>query len=494
MDYDELEFKYNTLNKQFELFKSIVKPNNDIGLKVDLSKLEKIINEHITETLKKNAPPNFPELFYDFKYEYSKFREFILYDHLIGRNIVGLGGGFSSGKSSFLNSLMDEYILPEEIDPSTSVPSYIVYDKETAVYGVNIFDSKLTLRLKDIRKIAHGFGEEIDEVNSTVSEEITLGHILKSMFIATPLQEYKHIAFLDTPGYSKPDTEAYSAKTDEKIARAQLNSSNYIIWFVQATDGTIREEDINFINTLKQEIPKLIIVNKADKVTKTQFEDIVKEIKNKLDVKGIGYLDVLTYSSNEPTNYDSKKIKEYILNWDTAVYEATFAHNFKVLFVKCKEYYENVIDEESRRLNRLQKALTLSDDTIVTECLTSLVSEIKRNISELKNISQNLKKLQDEFFSEIKYIADLVSISMPEPSEIDLIKDKVKDPLEVLEEFKKKQGINNTLDLTMILRDTYRDINPVINRTMGNSNYKEEIYDIIEENFVIDKNKIKFGK
>lgn len=494
MDYDELEFTYNTLKKEFELFKKIVKPNDDVKLKVDLTKIEKIINENITQTLEKNAPPNLPELFFDFKYEYSKFREFILYDHLIGKNIIALGGGFSSGKSSFLNSLMDEYILPEAIDPSTSVPAYIVYDKETAVYGVNVFDSKLSIELKNIKTIAHGFGEVFDEVAGTVSGEVTLGHILKSMFIATPLQEYKHIAFLDTPGYSKSDTEAYSAKTDEKIARVQLNSSKYILWFVQATDGTIREEDIKFINTLRPEIPKLIIVNKADNVIEADLKNIVKEIKDRLDIKGINYIDILTYSCNEPTNYESKKIKEYISNWDNAAYESTFAHNFKVIFVKCKEYYEDVINEESRRLNRLQKALTLSDDVTVTECLTSLVLEIKHNISELKNISKNLKKLQDKFFTEIKYISDLVGISMPEPSEIDLIKDKVKDPLEVIEEFKKKQGITNTLDLTMILSDAYRDINPVINRTIGNIDYKEEVYSMIEENLIIDKSKIKFGK
>ena len=494
MKFEERELQYLKIKEQFELLKNISKPNHDTLLKVNLNKLEKTINEHLPNTLVKNAPPNFPALYFDFKYEYSKFREFILYEHLIGKNIVALGGGFSSGKSSFLNSLMGKPLLPSEIDPSTSVPAYIVNGKETAVYGVNVFNSRIDMKVQDIKVISHGFGRIRDDNDDIISEEVTLGHILKSIFLAIPLQSYQHLALLDTPGYSKAETASYSAKTDEKIARAQLNSSNYILWFIQADAGTITDEDINFINTLKKEIPKLIIINKADRTTKENIQSIIEKVKGVLDIKGIQYVDVLAYSRSKSHNFDGEKIKEYLEQWDKAIYESTFAYNFKVLFVKCKEYYEDIIDEESRRLNRLQKSLTLSDDPTVTECLASLVSEIKSNIAELKDISKKLKELQDEFFTEIKSIADLVGIAMPEPSEIDLIKDKIKDPLKVLEDFKKKQGMNNPVDLTTILRDTYRGINPVINRTVGNSDYKEEVCDLLKENLVIDKSKIKFGK
>jgi GTPase Era involved in 16S rRNA processing len=494
MEFDELESKYEKLQSQFQLFKNIIKSEDNINLKVDLSKIEKIINETLPNALEKNAPPNFPELFFDFKYEYSKFKDFILYEQLIGKSIVALGGSFSSGKSSFLNSLMKKSILPSEIDPSTSVPAYIVNGEDTKIYGINVFDSKIEMGLKDIKAISHGFGEEIDENQNVTSEEVTLGHILESIFLVTPLQTYKNIAFLDTPGYSKPDTTAYSSKTDEKIARVQLNSSDYILWFVKIDDGTIKDDDINFINTLKKEIPKLIIVSKADKLPQDDVNKIVKEVKEMLDIKGIQYVDVLSYSRKKPNDFDSKKIKEYIEKWDGRVQESTFAYNFKVLFVKCKEYYEDIIEDESRRLNRLNTALTLSENDTVTECLSSLQIEIKKNIKELKSINEKLKKLQNGFFTEIKFISDVVGIKMPEPSEIDLIKDKVKDPLKVVEEFKKKHGINNSDDLTMILTDTYSSINPVIDRTLGNSDYKEEVYDMLEENLIVDKSKIKFGK
>ncbi|MGL4876410.1 MAG: dynamin family protein [Clostridium sp.] len=493
MKFNNVESEYKKLEEQFNLFKNITKSNNATVLKVNLNKLEKMINDTLPNNLSENAPPNFPQVYFDFKYEYSRFKEFILYEHIIGKIIVALGGGFSSGKSSFLNSLMKKPILPSEIDPSTSVPAYIVNGIENQVYGVNAFDAKINMGLKDIKVISHGFGEVINEEDEIISQEITLGHILKSLFLVTPLQTYKNIAFLDTPGYSKPDTETYSAKTDEKIARVQLNSSNYILWFVQADSGIISEEDINFINTLNREIPKLIIVNKADKRTKRDLDSIIEKIKEVLDLKGIQYVDVLTYSRSKANDFDSAKIKAYLEKWNGEVYEANFAYNFKKLFVECKEYYEKIINEEGKRLNRLNRAITLSENDTVTECLSSLINEIKRNIVKLKDISSKLKELQDEFFKEIKSIADIVGIQMPEPSEIDFIKNKIQNPLEVIKSVNKKNGIKTDINLSSLMKDVFSNVISILNKVEGGSEYKNELLNEMKKNTQIEESKIRFN-
>lgn len=488
MQSDERKFK-----QQFELLKDVINPNTDAGLKVDLSNIEKIINEKLPDTLEKNAPTNFPELYFDFKYEYSKFREFILYEHLMGKKIVALGGGFSSGKSSFLNSLIGKKILPQDINPSTSVPAYIVNGSDESVYGVNVFDSKIKMDIGNVKVISHGFGEIRNDEDDLISGEVTLGHILKSIFLSTPLQTYKNIAFLDTPGYSKAETESYSAKTDEKIARAQLNSSDYILWFIQSDAGTITEEDINFINSLKKEIPKLIIVNKADKRTKSDIEDIVTKIKGVLDIKGIQYEDVVAYSSRKANEFDSVKLRDYIESLNNRTSESTFAYNFKVLFSKCREYYENSIDSENKRLNRLNTALTLSENDTVSECISSLIKEIKRNLSEIKDMKTKLKEIQDEFFGEIKTISDVVGIQMPEPSEIDLIRDKIVDPLKVIQEYTRKHGIKINPNLSITIQEILGDIKPVINMEPGGLKYGNVLGNMIKENLSVDKEKIKFN-
>ena len=481
--------EYLKIRDEFKIYTSIIK-SDSTSLSVDLSKIEKIINDKLPNSLGKNAPYNFPELLFDLKYEYSKFREFILYEHLIGKNIVALGGGFSSGKSSFLNSLLGKNILPSNIDPSTSVPAYIVNSNDTSIYGINIFDSKVDMDMKDIKLISHGFGQLENEQGEEIQGEVSLGHILNSIFLQTPLQKYEHIAFLDTPGYSKADTKDYSAKTDEKIARAQLNSSNYILWFVQADAGSITNEDINFLKTLKEDIPKLIVVNKADKCTKDNLKKIVKKIRETLDLKGIKYIDVVTYSRRKTNEFDSDRIKQYIESWNVKAEETTFAKNFKILFLKCKDYYENVIEKDSKKLNDLNKVITLCDDKIVGDIISYMIKDIQNNIKYMRELTEVLKELKDEFFTEIKYISDKVGIEMPEPSEINLSQEYMKNPLG---ELKKLKTIDNKKEKEKIYNLMLRELidsKTVYNCSEGGYQYKDTIFNYIKEN--ISNNGLKF--
>lgn len=499
MTYDEEV--YEKLLKNFNLLCAIIRQNtSENQMKADITKIEKLINDKIPDTLKKNAPEDFYELYTDFKSEYEKFRDFILYDKLIGKNIVALGGGFSSGKSSFLNALMGKSVLPSDIDPSTSVPTYIVRGEKHEVMGINVFDTKVQMQPRDIKKIAHGFGEVEDDDDEKVTDAVTLGHVLENIFFSTPLHKYENIALLDTPGYSKPDSEKYSAKTDEQISRGQLNSSNYILWFVQADAGTITEEDIKFIKTLRDGIPMLIILNKADKKNFADLKEIIAKIKSTLDVKGVRYVDVFAFTSKiEQIEDDSLKafieedagrIRQQIETWNSQVYESNFARNFKKLFVRCKDFYEDEINEESRKLTRLNTSITKLEaediDTEILEPLQLMVKEAQKNVNELKNISKKLKELQDEFFTEIKFISDIVNIDMPEPSEIDLLQDKVQNPLQLIEDYKKQKGIKTDSSVADMLQNIFEGIEPVINKSAGGSEYKEELIDIIKESCSIN--------
>ena len=464
---------YTKLLNSFNLLCHIVRqPHHGQKPKVDLNNIEKIINKKIPDSLKKFAPDDFFELYMDFKSEYEKFRNFILYDKLIGKNIVALGGGFSSGKSSFLNVIMGKTVLPSDIDPSTSVPTYIVSGDKHEVEAINTFDAKVQMQPRDIKRIAHGFGELEDEDDGKVTDGVTLGHVLNNIFFSTPLHKYGNIAFLDTPGYSKPDSEKYSAKTDEQIARGQLNSSNYILWFVQADAGTITEEDIKFIKTLREDIPKLIIVNKADKKNLADLKEIIAKIKSVLELKGIRYEDVFAFSCRSEQvqelklksyiDEESVRIKRQVESWNKQIYESNFAKNFKALFVRCKGFYEDAIDAESSQLTRLNTSITkLIGEGIASETLEPLqlmVREAQKNVNSLKDVSKKLKELQDEFFSEIKLVADIVGIAMPEPSEIDLIQDKIQNPLQLIEDYKKKKGIKTNPAIFDILEEFSRTL------------------------------------
>lgn len=483
----------NSVENQFKLLKNIVNLSKTADLKVDLSEIENFIFKELPQALEKNAPINFPELYFDFKGEYERFKEFVLYENLIGKNVIALGGGFSSGKSTFLNSLMDEDILPSRIDPSTSVPAYIVYDDEISVYGINTFQSKVEMHLEDVSLLSHGFGKGVAD-----NKEITLGHLLSSLFISTPKQIFKNIALLDTPGYSKADSISYSSKTDEKIARVQLNSSNYIMWFVQADSGTITEADISFIKTLREDIPKLIIVNKADKVMPDELDEIINKIKDTLNIKGIKYLDVLAYSSDEPDDYDKDKILEYMQLWNNGILESRFAYNFKVLFSKCRDYYDELLDQEKKQHSRLSHILAdvSLENVDAKEYLEFMNNSTKKHIAEIKDLKENLKMLQNKFFTEIKRISDIVHIDMPEPSEIDLLQDRISNAKDILDEYRNRFGLNdikhkNTInDLSMEFSKIFEEFNPVFNDICGGTNYSKQLVETLTDILQINVNDI----
>lgn len=116
----------------------------------------------------------------------------------------------------------------------------------------------------------------------------------------------------------------------------------------------------------------------------------------------------------------------------------------------------------------------------ILEPLDLMVKEIKKRVSDLKDISEKLKKLQNEFFTEIKFIADVVGIDMPEPTEIDLLQDQAQNPLQLLEEYKKAKGIQTDDTVVDMLQNMFDGVEPVINRTVGGSEYREELLNVIK--------------
>ncbi len=58
------------------------------------------------------------------------------YPSLFQKNMVAVGGGFSAGKSTFLNHLLGLNLkLPEAINPTTAIPTYCFKDKREVLMG-----------------------------------------------------------------------------------------------------------------------------------------------------------------------------------------------------------------------------------------------------------------------------------------------------------------------------------------------------------------------
>lgn len=180
-----------------------------------VKELDAFVNEKLMPILNKASPGNSSEIVDAFEQSLERFEEFTAFPMFESKHIIGVGGAYSSGKSKLLNTIIGEDLLPTETDPTTVVPTFIMQDIHETVGVVNIFNVRNILSLENFKAINYDF------INT---HDVELRHLIKRAFISSQRLGFEHIALLDTPGYSKPDSETYSDRTDEKVAREQLVS------------------------------------------------------------------------------------------------------------------------------------------------------------------------------------------------------------------------------------------------------------------------------
>jgi hypothetical protein len=314
--------------------------------------------------------------------------------------------------------------------------------------------------------------------------------------LETSLQKYKNLAFLDTPGYSKPDSENYSAKTDEKIARQQLNTVDLILWFLPVNEaGSFSDSDITFIKSLDQEIPIAVICSKANRRTEKQRKEIRNKIKEQILVENLNVKEIFFFDRESPDGLDSAKIYQMFDEWNRQVAEEeVFAKHFKRLFWDCREYYKKKKEEAGAEIRNLNDALLLLDDNgAVAVHIERVKANCEKEREMMTKAEKEMLRLQTEFFKEIKVVADEVGIYMPEPKDIDVLEDKITNPLLVLQNYNKEHKKDVPKAVKEEIQDLFRGITPVFECEPGGSRYKEMIGDIMSEIPFPSGDEIKFG-
>lgn len=482
------------MEKQFSLVKKLIALKTDKDeLLEEAHKIEKIIKTDLPKALEMEAPPDLPALCFDLQEVYEQFEDFLVFKDMIGKNIVALGGGFSTGKSSFLNGILSENsenqvrLLPTDTAASTSVPTYLMHaDSEETIRAINLFDSRITdLTVGDVGILAHGF-EEKSQLG------VSLGQLIQRMFISTMLQPYAHIAFLDTPGYSKPDTKDYSARTDEQIAREQLNHSDFILWFVNG--AVLPQSDIEFLKQLDSHIPKAIILNKADRVLvhgMANYQEVIESIKKDATRNGITFRGVWGYTClpqwQKEIASDIQAVHDLLQELDVPQKESHFGHDFMKLFVECEKYYRKELSEESARLQRVNKVMFLSDDKEIRSSLQDSQLILNNRINKLKQAQGNLENQKNIFFDMVRKVAQQVHISIPTPSELELAEENAGDPAVLLANMLQKSGKKENLVMVIKLKDAMNSMKGQKKALPGSSGYKNQLFQVLKEQ--LGKNK-----
>lgn len=134
----------------------------------------------LPQTLYPAVPVNLPQLQSQGRRLLEQARTLVLSPAIRTKTVIGLGGCFSSGKSSLVNAVASRRLLPTEIVPTTACPTYVVKGSEEKVILCNRFFTRSSLSLSVLPQLTHGYyaadeeGEQPQDLSHLVRDPVRI--------------------------------------------------------------------------------------------------------------------------------------------------------------------------------------------------------------------------------------------------------------------------------------------------------------------------------
>lgn len=241
----------------------------------------------------------------------ASIEELALFPDLGNKVVVGIGGGFSAGKSRFLNTLLGIGLLPEGLGPTTAIPTCLA-GGGSAVRAQNLMNSMVPVNAQELQALAHGFDRQFRQDGA--GQGIGLAQLIKLLVIQDPCVRWKNLALLDTPGYNKPGGEP-DAFTDEAIARQQLSQADHVVWLVNAKNGGLRLDDIRFLRSVDHRRPVFFVVTQADLQSASALPGIMLKVEEAASAAGIACAGVMGWSAALGQQHGKREAGADIVRW-----------------------------------------------------------------------------------------------------------------------------------------------------------------------------------
>lgn len=263
-------------------------------------------------------------------------------------------GGFSSGKSSLINSMLDIQLLPTEITPETSIPTEILYSSNE--YAKKLVDKQwFNITLNDIKENNYSYKDTS----------------LLNAFVNTPfLKEIETVKIVDIPGLDS-GIDAHNKAIDNYLSF----SLAYIIT-VDCEQG-LTESVILFLKELNLlNMPILIVVTKSDKRSKSDVDAMFNDVRIKVEkIVGINRFEITAASARKNEVEYVKEFLRKIQNQATDIFTKTYKEKIN-LNIKTLEQYLNT------RLNK--NDFTIEEIEEQEKKLIQQINEIKAKLEKEK--------------------------------------------------------------------------------------------------------------
>ncbi len=267
---------------------------------------------------------------------------------------VPLIGGFSTGKSSILNTLFGMNLLSTNITPETAVPTEITYGKDSVVYCTE--NGETIGSVKDVH------------TNTLLADQVNLVKVtLNNDF----LERIPTVKLVDMPGFDS-GCEIHNRAIDAYLP----NSLAYIV-VISADEGTVRESVLNFLNELKlNDMDVYIVITKSDKVMPEELDDVVDHVRGIVEQKM--QLQNVKIAVTSADMEEADELKEFLLELQSnsdRIFQRTFSQKLCAQLTNIRSY---LVKQLSRRDMNAQQ---LADDK---ELLESQIADLQRDIEDEK--------------------------------------------------------------------------------------------------------------
>ena len=352
--------RMENLDGIIKLVGSITSANHDIQSSCDkhYHDFENLLKEDYHQFALKDNYPQEAEAYVDLQGVLTDMGNIRLAPRLATRNMCAVAGGFSSGKSSFLNSLIggEDDLLPTRITPTTSIATYIFHIKGEE-QSINVFNhngGSVKIKPAQFQRMTHDFKAEYG---------IQLKRLVERVSIYTPkLADWNNVALIDTPGYTNPD-EGEGVDSDEEIALRSVWKSRFLIWLVDCERGTLPEQDVELLRKFLQQRdrPKggkslYLVVNKADKKPEDELEGVLHKVAKTAQGHDIPCFGIGLYSAHQGKWYShaGQPFEEFL----SKVGEAELA-NIETLKDRVEQVFDGYVDWHHTEQERLANTLGL---------------------------------------------------------------------------------------------------------------------------------------
>ncbi|NID07469.1 dynamin-like GTPase family protein [Helicobacter pylori] len=329
------------------------------------------------------------------------------YPSLFQKSMVAVGGGFSAGKSTSLNNLLGLKLkLPEDMNPTTAIPTYCLKGKKEVLMGFSQNGGMVEL---PHLAFDHQFLESLG---------FNLKEIMPFMLLSAPSVPFEFLCFIDTPGFNSAN-QGYT-DGDKQASKESLKHAQHILWFISCESGEIHKNknDLEYLQELYEEGKQVFIVlSRADMRTKSQLEEIAIKIKETLEDKGIEFLGIGAYSATryqEIKEFSEKSpvfdsLEEFLIKLNQRSEKQN--EILSVLYDVCLAY-EKAIEQDANQFKRYQKALHSIKLDLMQKGFDDFSDKIFRRIENLEKEFSEQEESKRESLAQLNEVIDLFKESI----------------------------------------------------------------------------------